>query len=489
MTTAGHEENMGSTKSLLYWLNSVITIIWMFGFGLLTPIEPLTQFGMQILGIFIGLLWGWTFVGMIWPSLLGMFALSLTGYGTLAAVFKAGFGDSVTLQVLFMFLFAAYLDASGLNRSIAYWFISRKIAIGRPWVLSFLIFLSAYILSAAVGAVPVIILLWNIFYNVCKITGYTKKDRYTGLMMAGIVFTAILGVTVLPIKAFTIIVLSTFEKVSGITVDFLSFTITNLCITSVAFILWMLACKFIFKPDVSRLSNSDNDFFAEFRKQKLSTEQKIAALFLLAFVVLMMAPSIFPNTWPIIALIKQWSILGISACLVLLATFFRYHQKPLGDFTALAHGISWDVILLLAATMPICTAMESEEAGVMNFIVHLLNPLFASLSPLAFTIIFVIISALVTQVTHNLVCGIVFTPIMYRFAVELGADPILTVVLMTFVLGVAIVTPGGSAMSAMLFGNVDWIDTKSCYLYMGTAFLISLFAVLFIGLPVGLLLF
>lgn len=484
--TCTQESNV--KKNVLYWINCGLVIAWMFGFGLLPVMEPLTRLGMQILGIFIGLLWGWTFVGMIWPSLLGLFALSLTGYGTLQVVFKAGFGDSVTLQVLFMFLFAAYLDASGLNRYLAYWFISRKAAVGRPWVLSFLIFLSAYILSAAVGAVPVIILLWNIFYHVCQITGYTKKDKYTGMMIAGIVFTAILGVTVLPIKAFTIIVLSTFEKVSGLGVDFLSFTLTNLCITSVAFAVWMLVCKYIFKPDVRRLSDPNNDFFAEFREQKMSAEQKIAAVFLVAFVALMMAPSVLPVSWPVVALVKQWSILGISACLVLLATFFRYQQRPLGEFTALSRGISWDVILLLAATMPICTAMESEEAGVMDFIVHILSPVFASLSPLVFTVVFVIISALVTQVTHNLVCGIVFTPIMYRFAMELGADPILTLVLMTFVLGVAIVTPGGSAMSAMLFGNVDWIDTKSCYLYMGTAFIISLAAAVLIGLPVGRLL-
>lgn len=56
---------------------------------------------------------------------------------------------------------------------------------------------------------------------------------------------------------------------------------------------------------------------------------------------------------------------------------------------------------------------------------------------------------------------------------------------MTFLLGVAIVTPGGSAMSAMLFGNTNWIDAKSCYIYMGTAFLISLVSCLTVGVLAG----
>ena len=404
-------------KSTSYWIHSIIVLAWMIGFGLLPPIEPLSQYGMKILGIFIGSLWGWTFVEMIWPSLFGMVVLSFTDYGNIITIFSDGFGDSVTLQVLFMLLFAAYLDMSGLNKHIAYWFISRKIAIGRPWVLSFLIFLAAYLLSMAVDAVPVIVLLWNIFYNVCHITGYTKEDKYTKIMVAGIVFTSILGVTVLPIKAFTIIVLNAFSTASnGMTVDFLGFSLTNICITSVAFAVWMLVCKYVFKPDVSRLSGQQ-DFFGEYRNNKMTTEQKIASVFLFLFIFLLVIPSIFPKEWAWVSVINSWGILGVSAILVTACTFLRYKSEPLAKFAVIAHkGISWDVILLLAATMPVCTAMESSEAGVMDFLVSILTPIFSSMSPLAFTLIFSAIGGIVTQVSHNIVCGVVFTPITYKLA-------------------------------------------------------------------------
>ena len=52
-------------KSIKYYLNSLITIVIMFGFGQLPPLEPITPLGMQFLGIFLSLLYGWTFVDQV----------------------------------------------------------------------------------------------------------------------------------------------------------------------------------------------------------------------------------------------------------------------------------------------------------------------------------------------------------------------------------------------------------------------------------------
>lgn len=52
-------------KSMTYYINSVITIVIMFGFGQLPAPAPITPLGMQILGIFLALLFGWTFVDQV----------------------------------------------------------------------------------------------------------------------------------------------------------------------------------------------------------------------------------------------------------------------------------------------------------------------------------------------------------------------------------------------------------------------------------------
>ena len=64
------------TVSVSYIIRVIIAVALMFGFGLLPPIPGLEKLGMQILGIFLGLIFSWICIGFTWPSLLA-------GFGTL----------------------------------------------------------------------------------------------------------------------------------------------------------------------------------------------------------------------------------------------------------------------------------------------------------------------------------------------------------------------------------------------------------------------
>ena len=67
-----------SAKMISYYSHSLIVILLIFGFRYLPTIAPLTDYGMQIIGIFLGCLYGWTMVSVIWPSFLGLLALGFT---------------------------------------------------------------------------------------------------------------------------------------------------------------------------------------------------------------------------------------------------------------------------------------------------------------------------------------------------------------------------------------------------------------------------
>ena len=129
-------------NKVIYWIKTLFCLWLLFGFGYLKPWGTLEPIGMKVLGIFLGMLFGWTFIGFIWPSILGAIALGFSGYATVSSVISSGMGNiSVTVFVLFLFIMAGYVDRVGLTTWIANWFISRKIAINRPWILTFLIFL------------------------------------------------------------------------------------------------------------------------------------------------------------------------------------------------------------------------------------------------------------------------------------------------------------------------------------------------------------
>lgn len=142
---------MNEKLDLKYFLHTIIVIFFMIGFGRIFKIDGVTSAGMQILGIFLGLVWGWSFIEMGWPSLLGIFSLGLSDYMSMTEALKAGFGDNCVLLVFFCLIFAAYLDSTGINRVIANWFISRKVCYGRPWIFTLMLLLMAYVLGATVS--------------------------------------------------------------------------------------------------------------------------------------------------------------------------------------------------------------------------------------------------------------------------------------------------------------------------------------------------
>ena len=102
-------------KMTVYYVNSVITVILMIGFGYLPPVEPLTPLGMQLIGIFVGMVYGWTTVSQVWPSLFGLFLIGLTDYGTVTQVVAEGWGSTTVLIMVLVMVFAQAVTDAGVT--------------------------------------------------------------------------------------------------------------------------------------------------------------------------------------------------------------------------------------------------------------------------------------------------------------------------------------------------------------------------------------
>lgn len=68
---------MSEKKSIKYYIHIAIMILIMFGFGKLPAFGPVTPLGMNIIGVFLGLLYGWSCVDLICPSMVGILSLIL----------------------------------------------------------------------------------------------------------------------------------------------------------------------------------------------------------------------------------------------------------------------------------------------------------------------------------------------------------------------------------------------------------------------------
>ena len=76
------EKEMSKKGTDLYFIHYVIMLVLVACGWLLPAGEVITPMGMKAIGIFAGLIYGWIFIDLIWPSLLGLVLLSFTGRGS-----------------------------------------------------------------------------------------------------------------------------------------------------------------------------------------------------------------------------------------------------------------------------------------------------------------------------------------------------------------------------------------------------------------------
>lgn len=93
-------------KDRLYYIHCVIGIVVMFGFGFIPGPEPITAMGMRIFGIFLGLLYLWSTCGLLWPSILGFVAITVSGAASADTVMKMSFGNSNVMMMIIITMLA-----------------------------------------------------------------------------------------------------------------------------------------------------------------------------------------------------------------------------------------------------------------------------------------------------------------------------------------------------------------------------------------------
>lgn len=63
-------------SSKIKYINIIIVLFLIFGFRYLHPFSTLTPTGMHVLGIFLGVVYGWSTVDLIWPGFFAIISMS-----------------------------------------------------------------------------------------------------------------------------------------------------------------------------------------------------------------------------------------------------------------------------------------------------------------------------------------------------------------------------------------------------------------------------
>ena len=141
-----------NAKTKRFYFDYAIMFIIMIGAHFVPTVSTITPFGMQVLGIFVALLYGWTTQGTLLPSLIGMVALFATKSISVTDFWAQGFGSTTVVFMVLIFIYMALVDSSGVMAFMANWFVTRKFVSGRPWILSATLLLGCFYTAALANA-------------------------------------------------------------------------------------------------------------------------------------------------------------------------------------------------------------------------------------------------------------------------------------------------------------------------------------------------
>lgn len=449
--------------NVMYFVHTIICLAIMFGFGQLTPVEPLTPLGMNLIGIFLGVLYGWIFIDIIWPSIAGLLALMLVGGMKPGVLLNKSFGDPIVVMMFFIFVFCATINYYGLSKFISLWFITRKAVAGKPWLFTYTFLASIMLLGGLTSASPAAVIGWSILYGVCEVCGYKKGDGYPTMMVFGVVYAAQVGMALIPFKQAALTVMSAYETMSGTHIDYAKYMMIALVACALCSLLFLLIGKYIFRPDVSKLADLDASKLDKDQSLCLNNVQKSVLGFLFALVALLLIPAFLPKDLFVVRFLQGIGNTGICMFLVGVMCFIKVNGKPLLRFKAMVDdGVAWGIIFILAMVQPLSGAMANPASGITPFLMSVLEPLFGSGSPMFFALCMGLLATILTQFINNGAVGVALMPVIFSYCTNIGVGPELPVIMVVMGVHLAFLTPAASSSAALLHGN-EWASTKSIW--------------------------
>lgn len=451
------------------YIHIAIMLVITFGVGFLPPFGQITEIGMKVLGCFLGIVYGWIFIDLLWVSFFGFAVLTMTGYANANVVLSSGFGNATFLMVLLGAAFAEALNQVGVTEGIAYWLLSKKVFVGKPWLLITALCGCAFLMSMANGGIAAIFLLWTIAIKIGELSGYKSGSRILNMLIAFIVYIAITTPNMVPFYGSVILYGGFFTKGSGLSIPAGPMLGAGLIYVFFAIALLLLVGKFVLKIDASRYTTTEA-LCEEYAQYKMNKYQKTGLILIVFYFLVLMLPQIIP-TLPGAAFCNNLGVIGWSILYMTIFVMWKDENgKAIIQLGDCFRKLPWEMLMLLAVTYPLADAMESADIGITATITSTLTPILMNMDVTLLMIAAMILLAIVTQFMHNIVMGAIFLPMIPPIVAQMGGNPYTCFFLMYLALMCAYVTPAGSMMAGMVFGH-EYMESKDAYIF-GIVFLV-----------------
>ena len=477
------------------YIHFAIGCLIMFAFRMLPVglLPQVTEVGLQVMGIFIGTIYLWTTIDPLTSSLWAIVMLALSDLAPVGAVITAVFGNPVVVQMFFLMIFMGGLTNRRLTAYIGRWILTRKFIEGRPWVFTITVLVGAYVLAVFIGAFAPIFLFWPILYGVFEDVGFKKTDKFPRMLVLAVVIAALCGFPVPPYMANGLALLGNYRgllqnfpalaAMEGVMVSNGSYFIGCFILGLINVLAAVAIMKFVFKPDVSPLKNVTIEMLEKNPLPPMNKSQKIYGVFLVIFIFVMLVPSVLPNL-PILSFLNANSLI-IATFLVTVLCLLDCGDGPVLKMNeVMGKDFAWPTYWLCVSAIYIGSALTDASTGIVPFLNVVLSPIFNGMSATVFTIVLMLVTVVLTNISNSLVIGMILQPVILTYCANAGVNPapIISIGIFT-VLSTAACTPAASPFAAMLFGNKEYLSSSDVYKYSMTIVAVEMLVVLVLGVP------
>ena len=479
-------------KRNLYPLHVAIGFAIIALFWVMPPIAPITELGMRCVGSFIGMVYMWSFIETLWPSIVGLFMLAISGIGGEAGfngVWMNAVGVYTVLLTLFAMVLFGAMDEVGDTKYIAKWFLTRKIFKGRPVVFLLVFYACCFALAALASPITGLIILWPIALSLMKTMNITREDRIWPFFFLGQFAVMTLGQPLFPFKGAELIPYAAFQSMTAAMgnpqeIPMGPYMAVNLVMTCLIAVVYVFFVVYVLRVDVSKLKAIDPEMIEkQMSLPKMNFQQKMYLYMMPLYILMMLFPAFFPNNVVGQAL-KFIGPLGVTVFWVMVMLILRFEGRPLLNFKEAAYKkFDWGIFFMIASAVYGANTLSNPDTGVPAFLIQALKPILGGKSEMVFVAIMFTTALIITNFANNAAMAVVLMPVVLNFSEQMGINPapVATgVILMVFV---AMLTPAASPHAGLMHGMKDIYTSKDIIKIGFPICLVTLVFYIFIGYP------
>jgi len=448
---------MKQGSCLKKFVNTLITLFLMFGFRFLPPFSTVTPVGMGVLGVFLGVIWGYTTCDIIWPSLFAFLAFGTSGYCTMTEAITSMMGHPIVFQSIMGFISAGALIHYGFGKWFIRWSLSKKIFKGDPLLYTWCFITFFGISAIIINQIQLQILLYSIWIEIARSCGYEMDSDFYYFGMGGILLGTISGGAMIPYYSWQLGFAEDWAKASGTMVNFAFMGIVSLALTVIITTVYIFAGKKVFHVDFNTLKYFDVEKLGEESKKLNHRTIRILAVYLVTVILIILGNTLPSGTFLNTIMNSRLTVSGAycaCAAILLILPSGEGDGKPCVEFDLIKdEAIQWGAIFICAVTLPVAAAVTDDRCGIVPWLSSLVSPALAGRSGLFVLVILIVVTFLLVNVGSNIAIGATMIPIAAPFVLASGLNVQLAGMALIYIINIGMLLPGVSAPAAIFHSS------------------------------------